>query len=309
MQNSAKPPSELKLDGDNAAEWSCFVQKLNIYLQATKAEKETEEYKGAVLLNCVGDKALKIYNTFKFESEKEKTSFASIQAKFTAYFAPTINVTYERYIFFSRDMREEESVDEYVTQLKQLRENCEFGTLSESLIKNRLVLGIRDKNVKDRLLRTKNLDLLKAVEICKAAEITNKQMEILCTTSGRRTDEFQSVMEVRKTEDGQKRVQGQGTASGRDRDGKREEASSRQRGAHFKNPTDCAMLCLGIGSGIGSVSNHSLPVPSHFCLFIDSPLFTLSTYMAKLKVVELAISSQIFCDHKTMYEIYLPINS
>jgi hypothetical protein len=39
MQNSAKPPSELKLDGDNAAEWSFFVQKLNIYLQATKAEK------------------------------------------------------------------------------------------------------------------------------------------------------------------------------------------------------------------------------------------------------------------------------
>ncbi|KAJ3634375.1 hypothetical protein MTP99_011256 [Tenebrio molitor] len=86
-------------------------------------------------------------------------------------------------------MREEESVDEYVTQLKQLSEHCEFGTLSESLIKDRLVLGIRDKNVKDRLLRTKNLDLVKAVEICKAAEITNKQMEILCTTSGRRTDE------------------------------------------------------------------------------------------------------------------------
>jgi hypothetical protein len=276
MQNSAKPPSELKLDGDNAAEWSFFVQKLNIYLQATKAEKETEEYKGAVLLNCVGDKALKIYNTFKFESVKEKTSFASIQAKFTAYFAPTINVTYERYIFFSRDMREEESVDEYVTQLKQLSENCEFGTLSESLIKDRLVLGIRDKNVKDRLLRTKNLDLVKAVEICKAAEITNKQMEILCTTSGRRTDEFQSVMGVRKTEDGQKRVQRQGTASGRDRDGKREEASSRQRGAHFKNPTDCAMLCLGIGD---RERVQSLPVPSHYCLFIDSPLFTLSTIL------------------------------
>jgi hypothetical protein len=234
MHNSAKPPSALKLDGDNAAEWNFFVQKLNIYLQATKAEKETEEYKGAVLFNCIGDKALKIYNTFKFESDKEKASFGSIQEKFTGYFAPTIDVTYERYIFFSRDMREAESVDEYVTQLKQLSENCEFGTLSESLIKDRLVLGIKDKNVKDRLLRTKNLDLVKAVEICKAAEITNKQMEILCTTSGRRTDEFQSVMGVRKTEDGQKRVQRQGT-SGRDRDGKREEASSRQRGAHFRN--------------------------------------------------------------------------
>jgi hypothetical protein len=49
IQNSAKPPSELKLDGDKAAEWNFFVQKLNIYLQATQAEKETEEYKRAVL--------------------------------------------------------------------------------------------------------------------------------------------------------------------------------------------------------------------------------------------------------------------
>jgi hypothetical protein len=68
-------------------------------------------------------------------------------------------VTYERYIFFSRDMREEDSVDEYVTQLKQLSENCEFGTLSESLIKDRLVLGIRDKNVKDRAFANKKFRL------------------------------------------------------------------------------------------------------------------------------------------------------
>jgi hypothetical protein len=38
------------------------------------------------------------------------------------------------------------------------------------------------------------------------------------------------------------------------------------------------LLCLGIGLGNGSVSNHSLPVPSHYSLFINSPLFTLSTY-------------------------------
>jgi hypothetical protein len=46
MQNSAKPPSELKLDGDNAAEWNFFVQKLNIYLQATKAEKRNRGVQG-----------------------------------------------------------------------------------------------------------------------------------------------------------------------------------------------------------------------------------------------------------------------
>jgi hypothetical protein len=91
-----------------------FCAKVENSSASNKGEKKTEEYKGAALLNCIGDKALKIYNTFKFESDKEKENFKSIQAKFTAYFAPTINVTYERYIFCSRNMREAESMDDYV---------------------------------------------------------------------------------------------------------------------------------------------------------------------------------------------------
>jgi hypothetical protein len=88
MQNSAKPPSELKLDGDNAAEWSFFVQKLNIYLQATKAEKETEEYKGAVLLKCVGDKAenLQYLQVRKCERKDEFRKHSSeIHSVFCSY--------------------------------------------------------------------------------------------------------------------------------------------------------------------------------------------------------------------------------
>ncbi|XP_044766427.1 uncharacterized protein LOC123322548 [Coccinella septempunctata] len=172
---SAKPPSEMKLEEDPAVEWKFFLQKFKIFIQATKAESESEEYKAALLLNCI--------------------------EKFEAYFIPSVNVTYERYIFFTRDMEESETVDEYVTQLKQLSKNCEFEKLTDSLIKDRLVLGIKDKNVKDRLLRTKNLDLIKAVEICKSAEITNKQLEILCSNPGpsiRKREDNQELMEVRR---------------------------------------------------------------------------------------------------------------
>jgi hypothetical protein len=36
------------------------------------------------------------------------------------------------------------------------------------------------------------------------------------------------------------------------------------------------LLCLGIGD---REREQSLPVPSHYCLFIDPPLFTLSTIL------------------------------
>lgn len=202
MEKAAKVPAELKLDGDKAKEWKFFVQKLDIFMQASKMQEESEQYKCAVLLNCVGDKALQIYNTFEYSAGEDRSKFSVVKKKFEEFFVPSINETYERYIFFVRDMKQNETVDEYITELRRLSENCKFGTLCESLIKDRLVLGIQDKNVKDRLLRTKNLDLVKAIEICKSAEITSKQLEILCTGSSAREMEDQDVMRVQKTSQG-----------------------------------------------------------------------------------------------------------
>jgi hypothetical protein len=53
MQNSAKPPSALKLDGDNAAEWNFFVQKLKIHLQATKEKKKQRSTRGRLYLTAL----------------------------------------------------------------------------------------------------------------------------------------------------------------------------------------------------------------------------------------------------------------
>ncbi|KAJ3647665.1 hypothetical protein Zmor_019530 [Zophobas morio] len=98
-------------------------------------------------------------------------------------------------------MKPGETVDEYVTQLRQLSENCQFGTLCKSLIKDRLVLGIKENSVKDRLLRTKNLELVKAIEICKAAEITRRQLQVISEGTSRMSENEteDEIMRVRRT--------------------------------------------------------------------------------------------------------------
>ena len=70
-----------------------------------------------------------------------------------------------------------EGIDAYVTELRKLARNCEFEELHDSLIRNRIVCGIRSNVVRKRLLREKDLNLERAVEICKSSEITDNQLK------------------------------------------------------------------------------------------------------------------------------------
>ena len=81
-------------------------------------------------------------------------------------FLSKINITYERYRFFSRNRHLGETIEHYVTELRTLARTCSFDHLEESLIKDWLVLGIGDPCLKERLLRTEDLDLQKACLPC-----------------------------------------------------------------------------------------------------------------------------------------------
>ena len=61
---------------------------------------------------------------------------------FEAYCKPKRNVTYERFMFNSRKQQKNESIDEYIVTLKNLIINCDYQQLTESLLKDAIVMGI-----------------------------------------------------------------------------------------------------------------------------------------------------------------------
>lgn len=65
----------------------------------------------------------------------------------------------------------------YLTELKKLASACEFNLETENLIRDRLVVGIRDKTVQERLLREPDLELNKALDFCRSTEVSKEQME------------------------------------------------------------------------------------------------------------------------------------
>ena len=83
-------------------------------------------------------------------------------------------------MFNRRNQEENESIEQYVTVIRKLAQTCNFcNCLSDSLIRDRLVLGIRDETIRKKLLQEKKLTLSRALDIGRSGETTNLRLKEL----------------------------------------------------------------------------------------------------------------------------------
>ena len=178
MAESIRQPDELVLSGNIAENWRKFKQEFELYMLAAGYDEKPSKQKIALLLHVARKQAIEVYNTFAF-SEEEEGEYQSVIGKFDAYCNPKKNETYEHYVFNSRMQLDGEAIEQFVTDLKLKAQTCQFDTLRDSMIRDRIVLGVWSQRVRERLLREDDLDLGKAVKICQAAEVTERQIETL----------------------------------------------------------------------------------------------------------------------------------
>ena len=71
--------------------------------------------------------------------------------------------------------RPEEPTLTFVQDLTRLSATCDFGSLRDRLIRDRLIIGINDKSLRESMLAKPKLDLKDAVELCRTREQTRQQ--------------------------------------------------------------------------------------------------------------------------------------
>lgn len=182
-QDTVNVPAEMSFSGNVAMNWIKFKKRFTLYMEATEKDTKPDKQKIATLLNLMGDEAVDIHDTFSYSEGEDENKFDIVLAKFDKYCQPRKNVIFDRFKFFSRSQEPNETVDKYVTELKKLANPCDFGDQLENLIRDRLVLGIADKNVQERLLRDADLKLDKALNHCRSSEQSKKQLLEIAGTS------------------------------------------------------------------------------------------------------------------------------
>ncbi|CAI9721877.1 K02A2.6-like family member retr-1 [Octopus vulgaris] len=187
-------PKDLDFNQENlAAAWKKWEKEFNLFLIATESDMKPDKVKTSMFLTCIGSKGRDIHSTLDFDSPDEEMNLQTVIEKFDAYCEPRKNITFLRHKFFTCGQAEHQKFDEYVVELRQKAQQCEFGNLTDSLTKDILICGIRDMRLRERLLREPNLDLQKTIQAGQSAEQTRLQSRMLNATSETRDNEISRV--------------------------------------------------------------------------------------------------------------------
>ncbi|UYV61423.1 hypothetical protein LAZ67_1004790 [Cordylochernes scorpioides] len=168
-----QPPETFDFSTPN--EWPKWRKRFERYLVVSGMKKKEEADKIDLFMYLMGDRADDIFRTFKFEKEEEATKIDSVLKAFDSHFCVRKNIIYERAKFNSRIQEDREPVDEFITSLYKLADSCEFEGLHEQLIRDRIVVGVRDKALSERMQLDSELTLEKAVKMVQQQEAVRQQ--------------------------------------------------------------------------------------------------------------------------------------
>lgn len=168
-----KTITPMVMTGNMPENWKRWRQRFQNYLVASETNTKSEEVQCAQLLHYLGEEAMTIYNTFTFEKQEEN-KIEILLNKFEQYFVPRKNLTYERYKFFTCKQGEQ-TIEQFVKQLKTYAQQCEFKELTDDLVKTMLICGMKDDALREKLLQNEDKQLAKVIEACVIWENTKMQ--------------------------------------------------------------------------------------------------------------------------------------
>ncbi|KRY52595.1 Transposon Tf2-9 polyprotein [Trichinella britovi] len=169
-----------EFDTSNPKEWNSYASRLMFYLEANKVSADAD--KRAVLLSSCGSALFKLVESLLSPAKPVERSFDEIISVLNDHFAPQPSEIVNRHIFYQRKQRPGETVAEFIADLRRLAQGCNFVDL-ETMLRDRLVCGLRDEAVQLRLFAKKVLTFQMAQEEALSAEAACKHASDIRTVN------------------------------------------------------------------------------------------------------------------------------
>ena len=159
-------------------DWPKWIRRFERYRLASGLSSKSEEMQVNALIYYMGDQADDILLSFGL-SDEDKKKYNTVKGKFEGHFVIRRNTIYERAKFNQRRQLPGESVDNFITALYGLVEHCEYGALREEMIRDRIVVGIANATLAEKLQLDSKLTLETAIAKARESETVKKQQSVV----------------------------------------------------------------------------------------------------------------------------------
>ena len=150
--------------------WESYTERLEQYFKVNKVD---DELKVAALLSLIGGKTYTLLRNLATPEKPADKTYDEIVKLLKDHLSPEPLQIAERHRFIKRVQLEGENINTYVAALRKLSEHCGYPDL-ENTLRDQLVVGLRNEQIKKRLLSEAKLTLVKAIETAQAMETAAK---------------------------------------------------------------------------------------------------------------------------------------
>lgn len=169
--NFAIAPAPLSREGDLVKNWYRWKESFSIFIKGAGYATFSSDEKAAILRNKIGLVGLEALDNIQFDNELDQNNIDIVLEKLSLYFDPPLKEVVQRYNFFTKMKQSNETLEAYIKDLKEKAKTCNFGRLTNSLIRDKVVAEIKDKALCKKFFDEDNLDLDKLIKIFKAHQI------------------------------------------------------------------------------------------------------------------------------------------
>ena len=124
---------------EEVEDFDTYLSRIKLYfvVNDTATEKQVP-----LLLTLIGAKSYTLAKNLLSPKTPESCSLEEIMKALKNYYKPKINVVYERYKFYSRVQKQDESISDFVKEIKTLAHTCDFGDSLTLMLRDRFVMGV-----------------------------------------------------------------------------------------------------------------------------------------------------------------------
>ncbi|UYV83550.1 hypothetical protein LAZ67_23001442, partial [Cordylochernes scorpioides] len=158
-----------------------FYERLEQFLIL---EEAGDEKKKAYLLTLMGSKTYGVLKNLCSPILPKNKTFDDLIDILKRHFSPKRSIVVERFIFFKRMQLKEESISDYLVEIKRLASSCNFGNFLEDSLRDKMVCGLYNAKIQNRILSEGDISLAKVIEIALSMEAAEKNTKLFHLEQG-----------------------------------------------------------------------------------------------------------------------------